>query len=435
MIMESFEGELMMKTNQKIVSLFFALLLLFVTACSSNNSSGSGDAASEGEKVTIKFAAWGGPEETQELQDLVDQVNETASNYKIELIPIPNDYYTKLQTMISGNTAPDIFYLSQEWVPSYASKNVLLDITEYANNDAGLDLGDYYDEPLRTSTYGDSLYGLPWISQPVVMYYNTAMFDEAGIPYPDNTWDWDKFREIAKELTKDTNDDGRLDQWGFTANGWPPADIWVKSMGGGFFTEDGEVVLDSPESIKGLEILHAILHEDGSVPQASTIEQQGLAEMFKAGRVGMFFGGASDDLDRIENLKVEATVVPQGTERATFNWIASVVASAKTKNPDITYEALRDMTEAIHNWKIVPPVKSLTDKIQEIEPRKPDSTVEAIKESMPYAKGVTGHEKQQELDSLIWDNLTGPLIQGNGTPEELAKKTAEKLREFIANNE
>ncbi len=38
------------------------------------------------------------------------------------------------------------------------------------------------------------------------------MFDEAGIAYPDDTWDWDKLKEVAKKLTKS---DGS--QYGFGA--------------------------------------------------------------------------------------------------------------------------------------------------------------------------------------------------------------------------
>ena len=40
------------------------------------------------------------------------------------------------------------------------------------------------------------------------------MFDAAGIPYPDDTWDWAKLVEVGKQLTKDADGDGKIDQWG-----------------------------------------------------------------------------------------------------------------------------------------------------------------------------------------------------------------------------
>ena len=41
------------------------------------------------------------------------------------------------------------------------------------------------------------------------------MFDAAGIPYPDDTWDWAKLVEVGKQLTLDKDGDGKTDQWGF----------------------------------------------------------------------------------------------------------------------------------------------------------------------------------------------------------------------------
>ncbi|RNA66643.1 ABC transporter substrate-binding protein [Alteribacter keqinensis] len=419
----------MMKSSRWLGSLGLVSALTVLGACGGQGADGNSEA--EGEVAGIDFAAFGGPEEVRELQALVDEVNDNADDYQINLITIADDYYTAIQTRIAGGNAPDIFYLSQEWVATYADSDVLLDITEFAENDPDLDLDSYYEAPLETATYDGQLYGLPWVSQPVIMYYNVDLFDEAGVEYPDNTWDWDQFREAAKELTKDTNDDGRIDQWGTTTHGWPPTHQWIWTMGGDVITEDGEVVLDSPESIEGLEILNNILHDDEIIPAANTIEQQGLAEMFKAGRIGMFMGGAADDLDRVEGLNVEATVVPHGEERATFNWIASMVASSKTEDPETAYKALRDMTEAIHTWKIVPPDSRLADQILDIEPRKTESAVEAMNESMEYARGFTGHPKQQQIDTILWDSLTSQLIAGNGTPEELAKETAEQLRDLL----
>ncbi|TSB45105.1 ABC transporter substrate-binding protein [Alkalicoccobacillus porphyridii] len=402
-----------------------ATLALILTGCGGDSSSG------EGSKATIDFAAWGGPEEIKELQGLVDEVNDAAENYEIKLITIADDYPTAIQTRIAGNNAPDIFYLSQEWISTYAESEVLVDLTEYVEADEKINLDTYYEDTLTPSTYEGSLYGLPWISNPVILYYNTDIFDEAGMDYPDESWDLDTFRQAAIELTQDINGDGRLDQWGFTTHGWPPTHQWIWAMGGDVITEDGEVVIDSPESIAGIEVLHSILNEDGSIPAASTVEQQGLAEMFKAGRVAMFMGGAADDLDRVEGLNVEATVVPQGEQRATFNWLASIVASAQTEDPDVAYEALRDMTQRIQEWKIVPPNSELADSIKDIEPRKKDSAIEAMTASMEFARGFTPHPKQQQIDTIVYDHLTSQLIEGNGTPEELATKTAEELRKLL----
>ena len=52
------------------------------------------------------------------------------------------------------------------------------------------------------------LYGLPSDFSTIALVYNKDMFDKYGVPYPDDTWDWDKFLWAAKKFTKDTDGDG-----------------------------------------------------------------------------------------------------------------------------------------------------------------------------------------------------------------------------------
>ena len=48
------------------------------------------------------------------------------------------------------------------------------------------------------------------------MLYRTDRFEEAGLDVPTT---WDEFLECAKALTKDSDGDGEIDQWGFSMVG------------------------------------------------------------------------------------------------------------------------------------------------------------------------------------------------------------------------
>src|SRR4051812_22945144 len=109
--------------------------------------------------------------------------------------------------------------------------------------------------------------------------------------------------------------------------------------------------------------------------------------MFKAGKVAMFMGGAADDLDRVENLKVGVVsppANPKTKKNTTFAWSASTVISAGTKNKDLACKALLAVTEGIQNWKIVSPriSQSTVEHLVASEPRKKDSAA-AILEAVP----------------------------------------------------
>jgi multiple sugar transport system substrate-binding protein len=141
------------------------------------------------EKVTIRITTWAGVEESAELQEVIDEVNAQVDHFQIVHEPAPDDYYTKVQTALAGGTSADLIWLSQEWIAGMADQGALLDITDYLQADdpsvhpAG-DLDDYFADVIKTAMYQGRYYGLPWIAQPVVMYYNTVLFDAAGLDYP-----------------------------------------------------------------------------------------------------------------------------------------------------------------------------------------------------------------------------------------------------------
>lgn len=421
------------------IAIVLALVMLFslaLTGCGTSSekevkTSSEKEVKTSNEKVELKFATWAGAQELKELQEIVDRLNSQSKEYKIEVMSIPSDYYVKIQTMIAGGTAPDLIWLSQEYIPAYASMGAILDITKYAQEDKSLDLSDFYDATLATAKFEDKLYGYPWISQPVIMYYNKKLFDEANIPYPTDDMTWEEFIEVGKKLTKDTNGDGKVDQYGFIVNGWPPIHLWLWTHGGDIIDNEGKVVIDSKESIEGIKVLNDIINVHKITPSRAQIEAQGFGEQFKTGKIAMFMGGAADDFEKtIKDFEVGTAPIPHGVKKATFNWIASTVISSQTKNKEVAYKALRDLTKAFLDWKVVPPVKSKVDDIVKIRPDKKNA-IPTIRKSMEFGRGFNNQIKQAEIDSIVWDNLYDPILRGEAKPEEAAKKTADKLRKLL----
>jgi multiple sugar transport system substrate-binding protein len=260
-----------------------------------------------GEKITIRLATWAGVEEAAELQLILDEINANEDRFQIVHEPAPADYYTKMQTSLAGGTAPDLFWLSQEHIAGYAEQGALLDISDClaASDNPAADLNDYFPEIIKTAQFDGRTYGLPWIAQPVVLYYNTALFEEVGQDLPNNDWTWDDFEAAAAALTKDLDQDGTNDQWGFTMNGWPPPQMFVWQAGGEVITADlSSSPIDSPEAMEGFQFYADMIYDDVHTPPEAVIQEQGFGEMFKAGKIAMFMGGAADDPDRVEGLDV-----------------------------------------------------------------------------------------------------------------------------------
>src|SRR5690606_15584244 len=190
--------------------------------------------------VTVTISTWAGADESAELQELIDEVNAENTDFQIVQEPIPGDYYTTVKTQLAGGTGADLYWMDQNNM-ALASEGVFLPLDEcLADSEPGSagDLTDYFPGILAVNQVDGQTYGLPWIAQPVVLYYNTDLFDAAGVEYPEPGWTWDDFIEKAKALTLDTDGDGNIDQYGFVNDGWPPPFIFIWQAGGDVINED-----------------------------------------------------------------------------------------------------------------------------------------------------------------------------------------------------
>lgn len=388
------------------------------------------------EKVKLRLGTWAGAGEAKELQDLVlSKVNAAAKDYEIVSEPVPADYYTKLQTTLAGGAGPDLFWLSQEFIAGYADKGALLDITERLKSDgrAAAKLDDYYPPVFQTVKLNNKVYGLPWISQPVMLYYNPKLFQDAGVKEPDESWTWDDFTVAAEKLTIPGK------QWGTTFNSWPPIQMFIWQAGGEVITSDlCKSPIDSPEAIKGAKFYQSIIYNEKRAVPEKVISEQGFSEMAKAGKVAMFFGGAADDLDYAYKkdpkvVQLKTALVPKGPRgRTTFAWSAATVINGQTKYPQQAYNALVDLTEGIHQWKVLAPRKSLAkeDVIAASVPDKKDAATLILK-AAPDMRSFTIIPRQQEWDTIFWEQFQDPLFHNKGTAEELAAKARKSLEAVL----
>lgn len=394
------------------------------------------------EPVTIRLSTWAGVDEAAELQVLIDEINASQSEYMIVHEPIPSDYGTQVKTQLAGGTGADLYWQDQNAM-SIASEGVFYPVDECpsvqnAEPQTAGDLTDYYPNILAVNQFDGHTYGLPWIAQPVVVYYNKGLFDAAGIEYPADGWTWTDFTETAKALTQDTDGDGNTDQWGFINNSWPPPFIFIWQAGGLPISEDfTESPIDTPEFVEGFEFYLSTAYNPEMSPSREVISEQGFGEMFKAGKIAMFMGGATDDLDRVEGLDVGVIHVPAHPETgsiATFAWNASTVINANTANPEQACAALVALTEAIQGWKIVSPriSQGTVEHLVETEPRK-EASAEAILAAVPEMRPLPIFGNYAEWDSVFWSEFWGPLINGETdlSVAELAAEVREDLEETL----
>ncbi|MDR1905269.1 MAG: extracellular solute-binding protein [Treponema sp.] len=100
-----------------------------------------------------------------------------------------DDYFVQLAAKVSAGKAPDVFELNFENFVAYAKKGALEELDALITQ-AGLDMSVYNKMALDAFSSEGKQYGIPNSFSNVVLIYNKDLFDRAGIPYPNDDWQW-----------------------------------------------------------------------------------------------------------------------------------------------------------------------------------------------------------------------------------------------------
>ncbi len=141
---------------------------------------------------------------------------------------------------IAAGTPPDVIDIHPSLLYEFIKKGVFSDITEPARRDA--DLNDFFAPILSSVSLNGRIYALPQRISTYVLFYNSDMFDNAGINYPsrswyDTSWNWDAFYTAGRKLRRDTNGDGKYDLFGASINTVSSAKLltWLFQAGNRIF--------------------------------------------------------------------------------------------------------------------------------------------------------------------------------------------------------
>ncbi|MFF1440368.1 ABC transporter substrate-binding protein [Streptomyces sp. NPDC058295] len=181
-----------MRTGALIVA---ALLLL--AGCSADGGDDDGS-------VTLRFQSLAWQEESvQANKDLVKEWNATHSDVKVEYVQGSwSSVHDQLLTSFEGGEAPDIIHDASDDLADFAYGGYLADLTGLLP--ARL-TSDIPHRSWETTTFGDGVYGVPFLQEPRVLVANATWLKRSRvrIPTPEHPWSWAEFRQITERLSGD----------------------------------------------------------------------------------------------------------------------------------------------------------------------------------------------------------------------------------------
>lgn len=420
-------------------SVLLASTTLLSTACAGAANS---DADSGGGKTTIEFMHWGGDETFEGVyQERIENFEKENPDIKVKTITVADDYDTKLQTMIAGKQAPDVAQVAENG-SGFASKNAFIDLTDKIK-EANIDIAATWGSAIDLYTLDNKIFGIPDRGGSSLLYYNKVLFDEAGIEYPNENWTIDDYYKAAETLTKDTNGDGEIDQWGSTAGDYQL--IWGNFLraNGGAVIEDGKVVIDSAENQATIKAYDEAFKKWSVSYQIA----EDKVNRFQAGLVGMNMTGFWDMNSNAKVIgdKFDYGIAPMpiGTEKT--SWSTGSALTISTQSSEKEQEA---------SWKFIEYMAS--EEAQQLVGKglyDCPANLKTLNSDEFLNQKVEGHEidlsaipvAQERV--VIDELLTGPwyseattearakikeMLLGNLTPEETLSTLQKNLTDIVA---
>jgi arabinosaccharide transport system substrate-binding protein len=108
-----------------------------------------------------------------------------------------------------------------------------------------------------------TIYGIPTHIGTGVIFYNTELFEKAGVEI-DNIKTWSDYVAAGKKLTKDIDGDGQIDQWMTPvcrSSAWP-FHMMARQLGSDMFSKSSQLIIDRPENIKVLKFMQDLVYKD-----------------------------------------------------------------------------------------------------------------------------------------------------------------------------
>lgn len=246
-----------------------AMVSLSVVGCSTKKESKEEKSVSVAteikDNVEIEFWHSMNGVNQEALTKITKDFEEKNPKIKVKLVNQGGyrELFEKLMGAAKSNTLPTITQIYCNRLSWYIDKNLVEDLKPYMNNDkVGMKKEEVEDIPkifLEDGAWKDNQYALPFNKSQMVLYYNEDMLKEKAVQVPKT---WDEFKEAAKKLTVDSNNDGNPEVYGvaFENNISTDIGIWVRQAGGEVISEEQDKInFNTPETKAAVDLINGMI--------------------------------------------------------------------------------------------------------------------------------------------------------------------------------
>lgn len=252
------------------------------------------------QKVTIKY--WGMKQAEVRLieaqQSALVDFEKKYPEIKVKITVFPYEAYRdKLLVATAAGTPPDVSVIDQIWSAEFPAAGFVIPLDKYIAKSKIVKRDAFFPGAWDSAVYKGKVWGIPFdVGVWAFVYYNRDMFRKAGLDPNKPPVYWDELLEYGKLLTRDTNGDGEIDQWGLPLYGAKDeatictTDAFIFSNGGSILSRDfSKCVLGNKASVDALKFYKSL--QKISPPGAVSRTAEDAFKIFTAGKAAMHLYG------------------------------------------------------------------------------------------------------------------------------------------------
>ncbi len=398
----------------------------------------------------VSFMVFGDPAELAAYQSLAAAFEEAYPDIELELIHIPSasDYRARLGVDFAAGDPADVVLINYRRYAPFAAMGALEPLAPYLRASDVIGESDFFGVATDPFKWRGQLLCIPQNISSLVVYYNRALFDEAGLPYPEDDWTQAEFLETAKALTRDTDGDGEVDQYGL---GTEPSIFrlapFVWGAGGELVVlESGlrpiRLALDSRAAREAVEWFVELQTVHGVVPDAVAETAESSESRFLNGRTAMFLNSrrGTPTARAVDGLDWDVAALPIAVEPASILHSDAYCMAAATEDKDAAWTFIEYANspegQAIvaGSGRTVPSLKAVASSEAFLDPSASPANSAVWLETVDTLRTVPVMAAWVDIEELTGDELERAFY-GQASVDEVIDAMIARTAPFFAGEE
>lgn len=375
-------------------------------------------------QTKITWMEWPRPNQDELNELIIASFKEKHPDIEVEYVPMTNA--DQVPVAMAAGTAPDVVAYWGDVLIAWMEQGAFLPLDTYLD-EHNFEWDDFNPMQLEAFSWEGHQYILPHYLGTTALFYNVDMFEQAGLPFPDDTWDWEDRRDVARKLT--LTQEGQTIRWGSMLP-LTSIDRWanlISANGGRHYPEgDNSVILwDQPEAIEAMEYWRAMVYDDRTAPTIPELLNSDYRATFASGTIGMY-ETLPIDIAHYENTSFtfRITQVPTGpVKRVPLATLDGYGVWAGTPNADAAVKFLLHL--------VSPEVNEMRARLQSLQPARRSVLAEWVDITLEEYPFVT----REDIMQFYYAGETAEPMPSFANPVETNRTLRQALARIYNNNE